>query len=81
MAARRNQIGKHVLVLPIVKAIAEFVQIEGQILLADVVVVPHDPAFSNAQKDSIEFVWTLPRTHSPRAWPTVSCGIPARTNL
>ena len=56
MAARRNQIGKHVLVLPIVKAIAEFVQIEGQILLADVVVVPHDPAFSNAQKDSIEFV-------------------------
>jgi hypothetical protein len=53
LATRRDQISEHVLVLAIVEAIREFVEIE----------------------------WTLPRTYSPRAWPTVSCGIPARTNL
>jgi hypothetical protein len=35
LAARRNQIREHILVLAVVKAIAEFVQIKGQIFLAD----------------------------------------------
>jgi hypothetical protein len=44
LSARRNQVGKHFLVLAIVKAIRELVQVEGQILFAYVVTAADDPA-------------------------------------
>ncbi len=39
LSARRNQVCEHVVILAIVEAEAELVQIEGQIFLADVVEV------------------------------------------
>lgn len=44
LAARRNQIGEHVLVLSIVEPERKLVQVEGQIFRADVVICPDHAA-------------------------------------
>ena len=61
---------KNILGLPIVESERELVQVQGQVFLADIVIVPITPRLSKLQKFSTLFVWTSPRTYSPSRWRT-----------
>lgn len=79
LTARRKQVTEHFGVLAVVVAVRELVQVQRQVVLADVVIAAHDATLQQRPEAVNGAGVQMPRTYSCSLWLTASWGMSLST--